>query len=188
MVRLTNRTVGRLFLGRRMRSCGLGPLFTVADDSGTTLQEPAFCATSCQSIPQGVLIECPPLPCIVNAVITLQPGESALQQWNGLYQLNRTLPVECGATGTGIECSQSLAVQPGSFTFTAMAGTGIDCSEFGDHTCTECMPDSNGGCTTYGAVVAGRLLPTVTSVALDASYGVGPSSAVPRPVELVFEE
>lgn len=188
MVRLTNRTMSPLFLGRRMRSCGLGPLFTVADASGTTLQDPPFCASSCQNIAQGSLVECPPLPCIVNSVRKLQPDESTSQQWNGVYWLDTTLPAECAPTGANIECGQSLAVQPGSFTFTAMAGTGIDCSEFGDNTCTECMPDANGGCTTYGAVVAGRLLPTATSVTLDASYGVPASSAVPRPVELVFEE
>jgi hypothetical protein len=51
------------------------------------------------------------------------------------------------------------------------------------------MPESSGGCRTYGAVIAGPLLSTEAKVMLDGSYGVGASggAGMTRAVEIVFK-
>ena len=187
LVQLTNGTARSLYLGARTAGCGLGSTFSVSDSSGMTLEGPQFCASSCQDIARAAVISCPPIACIVSSVVTLQPGESFRQEWHGVYMKEELLPAGCTQSREAITCSRVAAIQAGPFTFTASAATGIDCSPFGDGACTACVADSNGGCTTFGAIASGRSLPAAVSVQLDPSLGVDPNDSVPA-VGLVFQE
>jgi len=51
------------------------------------------------------------------------------------------------------------------------------------------MPNSSGGCNTFGAVVAGPLISAQVKLMLDGSYGLGGpgGGGMVRPVEIVFK-
>jgi hypothetical protein len=185
-VRLVNGTKRPLYLGQETPGCGLGTLFHVGDPSGTTLDEPQACSSTCQDLAQGVST-CVPGTCAPRSVVTLQPGEAFQQVWSGSYLKEEVLPAGCPPGSQASTCSRVVAIQPGTFTFAATARTAIDCSPFGG-VCTPCMVDGNGGCTTYGAVATGLLLFAVASPELDQSYGVGANGAVGHPVDVVFQE
>lgn len=186
-VRLTNGTMRQLYLGQRMAGCGVGSLFTVSDASGVALEGPQFCSSSCQDLAVGPVGSCPPIPCVVSSVVTLEPGESYSQDWHGVYLKNETLPAGCPPGSPGMACSRVVAIERGTFTFRASATAGIDCSQFGG-ACSSCIADSNGGCVIYGAVVSGDSLPVEASVLLDPSYGQEPADDVVRVVGLTFKE
>jgi hypothetical protein len=186
-VRLSNGTKRPLYFGSRMPGCGLGSLFQVADASGMTLEAPGFCSSTCQDLAHGSTISCPPILCPAGAVIRVLPGEAVIQHWSGAFLVQETLRPGCHILGENSNCTRVAAVKPGTFTFTGGAATEIDCSPFGGM-CPACMPDSNGGCATYGAVIAGPELTATATVMLDASYGVGLTGNKPRPVEIVFTE
>jgi len=188
-VRLTNETMTPIYLGSQMQGCGPAVLFQVANASGMPLQSPGFCTTTCEDIMHNTVMGCPPIACIITAAITLQPGESALRQWSGAFMVSATLPPACRPAAGTSECERIAGVQPGAFTFSAQAGTALDCTKFGGSMCQACMPDSGGGCATSGALIAGTLLSAETKVMLDGSYGVGGSGGggMTRPVEIVFK-
>jgi hypothetical protein len=186
-VRFTNGTARPLYLGALTPGCGPGSTFSVRDSSGMTLEGPQFCSSSCQDIARGPAISCPPMGCAVSSVVTLLPGESTGQEWHGVYMKDELLPAACTQSREATTCSRVVAIEAGTFTFTASAATDIDCSPFGDGACTACMADPNGGCTTFGAVASGRSIPAVVSVELEPSLGVDPRDPVPA-VGLVFQE
>jgi hypothetical protein len=187
LVQLTNGTQRQLYLGQRMAGCGLGSLFTVSDASGMALQGSQFCSSSCQDLALGSVPSCPPIACVVSSVVTLEPGESFTQEWHAAYVRDETLPAGCAPGSEGVTCSRAVAIERGTYTFSASAAAGMDCSQFGGG-CSSCLADSNGACVTYGAVVTGSSLPVQASVLLDPSYGVGPANDVVPVVGLTFKE
>jgi hypothetical protein len=122
-------------------------------------------------------------------VITLQPGESALTLWSAIYSENVTLPPICSAKAGQKECQRIAGVEPGTYIFTAQAGTGIRCLDDAAGSCGSCMQSSNGGCSTYGAVITGPLLQAKIDVQLDGSYGIGGpgGGGMVRSVDIVFQ-
>jgi hypothetical protein len=187
-VRLSNHSKRPLYLGPRTTGCAEPNLpFTVSNASGMTLQAPSSCLSTCQDLAHGFVTTCAPIPCVGNTAVTLQPGESWMQPWSGVYMVAETLPAGCPSGSAARSCTRVRAIEPGEFTFAATAGASLDCSRFGG-TCTTCLRDDSGGCTTYGAVVAGPELRAVTTLHLDSSYGVGPNGGGPHPVELVFQD
>ena len=186
-VLLRNRTEGPIYIGPQRPTCVLGvDVYDVTDASGERLVMSEQCGGSCQELLRGPPRSCPPIACPVNAVITLQPGEAALQLWTAQRVEQVTLPLAC-RPGDGTEvCPRVVLVKPGDYVFTARAGGRTRCA-FPDM-CTECMRDSLGGCTTYGAVITKPIISATLAVTLDASYGIGAPAggATPLPIEIVF--
>ena len=184
-VRIINDTKAVLYLGPTP-SCGAGELFNVADATGILLSSPALCQTTCQQLITGNISGCPPIPCPVGEVLTLQPGEDTLQLWSGLYQEDMTWTPQCRPAASDDTCQRVAAVKPGAFTFTATAGTELDCSVA---FCMTCTPADTGGCTTFGGVVTGPTLSAETKVMLDGSYGLGGpgGGGAVKSVEIVFK-
>lgn len=113
-----------------------------------------------------------------------------MQQWTASYLSTTELTPACRRpTASTSQCQRVVAVEPGVFTFSAQAGTKLDCLPSGG-VCAECGPDGNGGCTTIGALIAGALLSAEAKVTLDGSYGVGGSGGdgLTRAVEIVFKQ
>jgi hypothetical protein len=115
------------------------------------------------------------------------------------------LPAGCLTFDPGSEygCDQAKRIEPGSYTFHAVAGTQNDCRMTTGSMCTSCTPDPNGGCSTQGALITGPLFEAEATVMLDQSYGFYPNAADAEPspgsgagpgglpmatVELVFTE
>jgi hypothetical protein len=184
-VRIVNETKAALYLGPQP-SCGAAPFFDVRDAADNLLPYPGVCQVTCQQLLSGAGIACLPVVCPIGPVLTLQPGEDALQYWNGLYDEATSLVPECRPPSGESLCQRVVAVKPGSFTFTATAGSGLDCSA---PFCMTCTPSNTGGCTTLGGVVSGPSYSAETKLVLDASYGLGGlGGGMVRPVEIVFRD
>jgi len=189
-VRLTNDTMAPIYLGQQMQACGEPDLFDVTDAAGAALVSPGFCTTTCEQIMHNAVMGCPPIACIAGSAITLQPGESALRQWNGVFMVEAELPTACLPNPEALSmCERVASAKPGAFTFSARAGTQLQCSSFVGGVCQACMPDSSGGCSTRGGLIGGTILSAETKVMLDGSYGVGGAGGggMTRPVEIVFK-
>jgi hypothetical protein len=184
-VRIVNETKGPLYLGPQP-NCGAAPLFSVADAAGTLLPFVGFCETTCQQLINGGAISCPAVACPVGSILLLQPGEDSLQLWNGLYNQPMLLAPECRPATSESMCLRVAAVKPGTFTFTATAGSKLDCSQT---SCMACTPSDTGGCTTFGGVVTGPTLSAETTLQLDGSYGLGGpgGGGMVQSVEIVFK-
>jgi hypothetical protein len=207
-VSIINRTSTTLYLGPRI-SCSSDPgaetFFRVAVPEGPELKPVVGCRVSCANLRLQGTLGCPAI-CPSTRAVRLMPGEVHQTTWSALYDVASRIPTSClpfavdGATYQ--ECSHAKRANPGTFTFTASAGTSFDCSQ---SSCSECLADGSGGCVSVGALVAGDEYFASTTVALDGSYGlwpritskelpapIGGSSGVgaPRPisVELVFTE
>lgn len=183
-VRIINDTKAVLYLGPKP-NCGAGLLFNVADATGILQPSPPICQTTCQQLIAGSIPGCPPIACPVGEVLTLQPGEETLQLWTGLYEEDMALAPGCDR-GAGVDtCQRIAAVKPGAFTFTATAGSQLECSVA---PCMTCTPADTGGCTTFGGVVTGPMLSAETKVMLDVSYGLGgPGGGGVKSVDIVFK-
>jgi len=185
-VRLVNGTNDPIYLGPRMAGCGLGRLFSVADAFGQPLNPPGFCEPTCEQVIDGDVAPCPPLLCPVSAVVTLQPGESRLQSWDGLHLEKVTLPSAC-AVGSR-QCSQVVLAEPGDYFFFAEAGSSQQCL-VPQGGCDVCTPDVNGGCATPGTVTAGAALRAETELTLDESYFAGAGGRpMLKPIDIVFHD
>jgi len=184
-VAILNKTTAAIYLGQDMVTCGVSPLFQVGDAAGATLSAPSSCIGSCQSLLEQGPIGCPAI-CAFPSAVALQPGETLYTTWDGLFQVPRQLPKQCVPPEYGIAtCQQTMAVQPGTFTFSAVAGRGTDCQATTGGACPVCSapPGGDGGCSISGALITGPMLKAVTSVQLNASYGVyGNSSPAPAPL------
>ncbi len=186
-VAIINRTTAAIYLGQDMVSCGVSPLFRVSDFAGDILQPPGSCSGSCQS-----LIDNGPMGCLANcafpSAIALQPGETLYTSWDGLFQVERQMPMQCVPSSYNVAtCQQTRQVPPGPFEFSAVAGRSIDCKATSGGACAACTPTPGGagGCSTPGALISGQMLNTVTNVQLDASYGVyGNPPPAPAPLPL----
>ncbi|MDF3068901.1 MAG: hypothetical protein K0R38_4502 [Polyangiaceae bacterium] len=197
LVEVRNETSHAIHLGPQTSTCDLAPLFSVADAAGTALPALGWCRFSCQSFRDyggaGCITSCP-----ITETISLPAGESLFTTWDGLYRADRFLPARCVLNGEPeqqLTCDQAKVIRPGAFTFSAQAGTGLECSL--SSMCPSCQPDANGGCRTSGTLVTGKLLQAVTKVELVPRYGAlrlpTPPGAAPEPlppltVTLVFTE
>jgi hypothetical protein len=177
-------------------SCGNPPLFRVADATGEDLPAVAFCRNACswamQEDPIGGCLAI----CLFPQAVKLEPFEATTVTWEA-YMEELSLPEECSITGESVMCDRTRRIDPGTYTFSASAGTELDCSEtLGD--CGECMAQSLGGCTQPGRV-SGTLFTATTTVQLDEAYGISSSNAnnanfaapapgATAPVELIFTD
>jgi hypothetical protein len=204
IVMLINKTSKTIYLGDDMVSCGVAPLYAVADASGKGLPPVGNCRAACAELrkPEGAG-GCPAI-CQFPSSIALLPGESHTEIWDALFDVDAALPGRCvpsDPNAASVSCSQAKRIVAGTYTFSARAGTTQDCSmttAMGE--CAACMPDDDGGCATPGALIGGPLLNAEATATLDAGYGFSdadasapgarpaPGSVAPATVELIFSE
>ena len=181
-IAIINKTAAPIHLVQDMLTCGVSPLFDVKDDSGVPLPSLGGCRTSCQQARSNGPIGCPTI-CAFPSAVTLQPGGVMYTSYDGLYGVQTTLPEACVDPTLGdSQCRQARQIQPGRFTFSSRAGSVIDCSQTtGTGTCSACTPLGDGGCTTPGSLISGKMHNATTTVVLDASYGVYGGYPAPAP-------
>lgn len=196
-VLIRNDTASTINVGQVMQSCSDAPLFELRDGSGQRLDAPGFCRVPCESqMSDNPSAGCPAI-CIGPTALTLQPGESHTVMWESLFQVQTQLPKGCypnhpDRDQPSLACDRAQRVPPGSYVFTASAGTALECSS-GDPACSPCTPSAQGGCTTRQAWAGGNITVAETSVDLDASYGLsdaddpGADGAL-NVVEIVFKD
>jgi hypothetical protein len=201
-VTLINKTSQTLYVGPQQTTCGLTPLFSVADAAGKPLASVGDCRVSCAGARAGVG-GCPAICAFPNA-IQLEPGESHYTMWDSLYRVEASLPERCvtyeGAQGDA-PCTQAKRIVSGDYTFRAVAAPQVDCSmTTGNAMCGACMPDANGGCAVGGGIIAGVNFKAEATITLNASYGYSDSAAAgpagdaapgalaEAQVELIFSE
>jgi len=187
-VHIVNETSGVIYLGQKAINCVAEPLFQVHDQDGMELFPPGPCR-SCQDVMSGsyaCFANCPWTP-----AVTLQPGEALDQAWTGLFGVGvQELPRACLSAPLPLEaatsCSYAAAAQPGKFTFSAKAGTAMECGAPEASTCGACQPNANGGCITIQGVVPLPTLSVETTLTLNAEDVV--SGQHPALAELVFKD
>jgi hypothetical protein len=196
-VRLVNQTSAPLYFGVRKPSCTDAPLFSVKDQNGGVLSPLSGCRTPCDVVAELGMQPCLE-PCFTPEAISLQPGSGYTTSWSGLYADVVDLPGRCVSAPQGSKrCERASVIQPGTFTFSAYAGSALDCSQ-APATCGACPPDVDP-CPNPGGLVSGELRIASITVRLDAEYGVFPTSRPqrepppdgdrsPRAVEIVFNE
>jgi hypothetical protein len=206
-VSILNQTNAPIYLGQDMVTCGITPLFAVADASGAPLPSLGDCRAPCDVVRKQGELGCLD-NCAFPTAVALQPNEALFTTWDGLFRVAQQLPAKCVTAavnpGPVVSCDQAQRIEPGSFTFSARAGSALDCSQTtGQGTCSSCTPGGNGGCATPGSLVSGAMHTTQTTVVLDESFGVfakptaGPSAGsadapagngaqAVRTVELIF--
>lgn len=179
-VAIINQTSAVIYLGQQEVNCSVAPLFGVNDASGALLAPPNGCLGTCQTLRANGPIGCPTI-CAFPSTTAIQPGQAIYTTWSGLYQVERELPRQCVSGDYGNVCQQTVQVQPGQFTFSAIAGRSIDCSQSSGGPCQACVQNENG-CVTQGALIGGEILKAATSVALGPAYGVyGTAAPAPLP-------
>lgn len=184
---IRNATSRVIHLGPVRAACGSFVPYSIATEGGQVLSIDQDCPTLCSARMKGLPFGCP-LICVYPRSITLQPGESTLTKWGG-YFASTLLPRECRRDSPSTEqCTQFKKIEPGTYLFSAQAGTELDCSSTTSNPeCEPCEPVEAGGCATNGGVIAGDVLRAETTIEVDASHGVGAdASSDPTPVELVF--
>lgn len=168
-VAIHNETSAPIYLGQDMVNCGTAPLFQVHDASGMQLATGELCRQSCQLVRSGGGIGCPAI-CAYPSSIALEPGEVYYTQWQTQYSVQQQLPLECAPSGQQ-QCSQLKAVQPGVYTFSAFAGSGVDCSATMGSECAPCTPEA-GGCRFAGSLITGPKHEASTVEMIDAGFGL----------------
>ena len=180
-VAIINKTAVPIHLGQDMLTCGVSPLFDVRDVNGVPLPGLGDCRTSCQQARSNGPIGCPAI-CAFPSAVTLLPGDVMYTSYDGLYEVQTTLPDSCVNPMLGdSQCSQARQIQPGTFTFSSRAGSTIDCSQTSGSMCGGCTPTGEGGCTTPGSLISGKMHNATTTVVLDSSYGVFGGYPAPAP-------
>lgn len=181
-VAISNQTKDTIYVGTDTFTCDLVPLFEVADGAGAPLPSLSFCRNACQTLREGTggCVTICPTP----TAVTLKPGEVMYTTWDGLFQTQNQLSSSCvpfDPDSATVSCTQAKRIEPGTFTFSARAGSALPCStEAGG--CRACSASPNGGCETPGTIVTGPMHVAKTTVVLDDKYGVYPSpSASPGP-------
>jgi hypothetical protein len=187
-VTIINKTSTVIYLGQEQANCSEAPLFQVMDAMGAPLAFPGGCQSTCQQLLRNGPIGCPAI-CAFPGSTAIQPGQAMYTTWNGLYQVEREPPRQCLSADYGNACRQTVQVQPGQFTFSAIAGRSIDCSETSGGPCQACVQNENG-CYTPGSLITGQILKAATTVTLGPAYGIygsaapapaAPGSGVPNP-------
>jgi hypothetical protein len=194
LVSIVNRTSQVIHVGQTEVTCTNPPLFVVEDDTGDPLTDLSGCRTPCDAVMDGNPAGCPGI-CLFPQAVTLEPDEGTNVIWSGLRRREVRLPEQCLPMDEPVlvsTCDFAVQIEPGTFTFTAQAGTELDCLQT-TGTCGECMTRGEGGCAT-SATIAGTMLSAEVTVGLDASYGVGnvANGAIDigstLPVEIVFSD
>lgn len=169
-VAIHNQAKVPVYLGQETLDCGVDALFQVRDESGALLaMDDRACRQPCQVVRDGGGIGCPTI-CALPSTIALPPGGVYYTQWSGQYQVMQALPPECISPGGSQQCSQLKTIRPGVYTFSAVAGSTVDCSA-GTGMCGECVPEA-GGCRLQGSVIAGGKHEASTVETLAGSFGL----------------
>jgi hypothetical protein len=183
-IRLVNDTSAAIHLGEEEHGCfpSRGWRFIVRDGTGARLADVGVCQT-CRAATVTGVGDCPTI-CLRASALTLAPGEHADLSWDGLFSTSVPLPKACAlAPAAPSECRKATRVQPGSYVFSALAGSSMLCDE-SDVACSKCQPRETGGCETNGALVESLDLEASTETTL----GEGPTFGVVDPIELVFRD
>lgn len=176
---VVNGSSEALYLGSKPDGCEAPALFAVQRESGPMLTKPTSCRTPCDVARVSGPVGCPPPDCPRTLVTRLMPQQGITVTWDGLDYVARFLPEACVQSPEGDEqCIRAQRVEPGTFTFTAEAGTMISCSQDCDDACDPEL----GGCFVADAVIAGPRRQVSVTVSLGPSYGVHPQSE-PGPTE-----
>jgi hypothetical protein len=178
-VTIFNQTSSVIYLGQQETNCSELPLFQVMDATGATLAFPSSCQSTCQQLMNDGPIGCPAI-CALPGSNALQPGQALARTWNGLYQVERQPPRQCLNADYGNVCQQTVRVQPGQFTFSAIAGRSIDCSKTSGGPCQACVQNESGSCYTPGSLISGEILQAATTVTLGPAFGIY-GDAAPAP-------
>jgi len=198
-VSMLNKTSAPIYIGQDKVTCSAEPLFQVAGADGAVLPSLGGCRAPCSAVRKNGGVGCPDI-CLFPTSAALQPGELLYTSWDGLFLVQGNLPKKCQVVDEGepsIVCDQAKRIQPGTFTFSARAGTALDCSQTtGNGGCSMCMSDGSGACATPGSLISGTILTAEATVALDARYGVydapsagsSPGAADAAPIEMLTVE
>ena len=203
-VQIRNDTTSWIFLGPRTAACGNVPLFGVTTKLVFASQvlavdqyEPATCRVACQGYFDGDGSDSCRGACAPQDVVRLGPGETVVSEWSGLADLDQYMPSECDAVSGskyGVGCKVATREPAGGYAFHVDAGTSAVCAD-GSTGCTECVPDTRGGCRISGAIVTEYTLNGDAYFDLDARDGLtGPAGAdnaggVPvRTIEVVVSD
>ena len=90
-----------------------------------------------------------------------------------------------------MNCSVEKRIEPGDYTFYAVAGSDYQCGE-NSGLCGQCVTSATGGCILHDAAVTGAELSAQLAVRLDPGYGISgsaesaPVTGKPLPIELIF--
>ena len=192
---IVNDTLAPIYIGPREQTCGARPLFEVHDASNAVVAEPDTCGTPCEGWLAGEPIGGCNAICLPSEVTKLDAGERISIPWSALYQFDAQLPSACNTSQLGgggpVSCSVAKRIEPGSYTFYAVAGSDYACGG-NPSGCGECVPGRKGGCVLRNAIVTGADHNTQAFVPLDPGYGISGSagnanmSGAPLPIELVF--
>lgn len=182
-VRVVNDSVTTLYLGEEAETCApsLGWRFELRDADGQRLAPVGNCGTCRDAVVTGSG-GCPSI-CLTQPVLTLEPGEHADLEWDGLFNTNVALPEACALPGRGLasaECRKATRLQPGAYTFTVRAGVKLDCGDG----CQDCRERDGGGCETPSALVETLDREASADVELESGAAYGSSD----PIELVFRD
>ena len=180
-VSISNQTGAPIYLGQDKVTCGVSPLFQVADGSGDVLPSLGNCRSPCAALRTQGVGGCPAI-CAFPTSVALQPNEVLYTTWDGLFSVQGHLPAKCvpseAGGGSMLSCDQAKRIEPGTFTFSAFAGSALDCSQTtAAGACSPCSAGLNGGCSTSGSLITGPMHVTGTTVELDESYGIYPAPA-----------
>lgn len=200
-VLIINQTPAPIHLGQRMVTCGVPPLFSVGDaTSGEPLPSLSGCRAACEQLRKDGVGGCAAF-CPFPSSTELPPGETLVTMWDGLYRVEGSLPGSCTsfeAPSEQVACDQAKRIEAGTFVFWASAGSAIECTGTTGSACPACTADGNGGCSTPGSLISGKIRIATATVTLDESYGLdaGPAAPNPRPgglnaaprVELIFKD
>lgn len=176
-VAIINDSSETLYLGQELVDCGVDPLYTVSDASGALIPPPTTCRLTCE----GAMSTtdhggCTNL-CAYPPAIALAPGERRETEWLGTRMELVNLPAACYLRGHDavVACDRTVAIEPGTFTFAASAGTKLDCSQTGGE-CDVCVRENSGGCVTPAALISGAIRQAEVKVELTPSNGLGPGN------------
>jgi hypothetical protein len=152
------------------------------------------CSSSCQQLRDDGYLGCPDI-CLFSATVRLEPGEIYTEGYNGLVHVPDTLPVECvtapGGPADDESCFLRRQLSTGPTTFSATAGSAIDCDAALSPVGCECEPHPQGGCAYSGVPVSGDDLRASVEVDLGRDHGVydgdqDVSSGAVTPIKIVF--
>lgn len=187
-VRVLNSTSHPIYIGQENPDCGVGALFQVANALGQPVPGVPFCQSTCEQLRSGIPLGCPAIGCALPSVIALDPGGSTMTTWDGLYPEQVELIFGCREQLGQDQCTRIASVPPGDYTFSARAGSNMECLEPIDAgNCGACMKDSSGACTNFNAAIRGPLLQAKVEVKLDGSYGLGGPGGGGMVQEVVIE-
>lgn len=164
MVRIENKMSRTLYLGQEQMSCDAQRIFQVEDGARHVLPSLDNCHTSCDQMMTSGPVTCP-LVCQAPATIKLDPNQVLQVPWDGRFGVMQTLPQSClPATQTApASCVQADRVEPAIFTFSAKAGSSVQCLA---GACT-CTPNQMGGCSNASSLISGTIYTTEYVVKLE---------------------